>query len=390
MSTTINVTELNDIVQINVTETPENVTINIVEGVSGSGGNEGINQFIQLIDTPVSYDNKANYLVKVNLSGNSLEFLDPSLLTIYWDRILSRPASSVTEIDNTVIKVAGIQSGAEVNVQSDWNAVSGDALILNKPTDVTDLSLYDTDDLSEGTTNLYNRIPTGGTAGQVLSKVDGTDYNLAWADASGDLSTHTWSELSDVDNLTATGGNILPTGTQHTQNLGGSSNYFHDAFITQLNIRNSATGSQGSIIINDSGDISLNPAGTILNLDRMRMVDSGTGVTLQTAITEYSLSISASSGGTGAVDGGRLRIYTQSGGTGGDTDGGDIQIYTGAGNGTGTYGNLRLSSGGAVTMVKQNDSAANVLTVNTTNGLVEYRDVNTIGSSGGIGSSIWW
>lgn len=30
-------------------------------------------------------------------------------------------------------KLAGIASGAEVNVQSDWNATSGDALILNKP-----------------------------------------------------------------------------------------------------------------------------------------------------------------------------------------------------------------------------------------------------------------
>lgn len=31
-------------------------------------------------------------------------------------------------------KLAGIQAGAEVNVRSDWNAVSGDAAILNKPT----------------------------------------------------------------------------------------------------------------------------------------------------------------------------------------------------------------------------------------------------------------
>lgn len=31
-------------------------------------------------------------------------------------------------------KLAGIAAGAEVNVQSDWDAVSGDALILNKPT----------------------------------------------------------------------------------------------------------------------------------------------------------------------------------------------------------------------------------------------------------------
>ena len=31
-------------------------------------------------------------------------------------------------------KLAGIQAGAEVNVNADWNAVSGDAQILNKPT----------------------------------------------------------------------------------------------------------------------------------------------------------------------------------------------------------------------------------------------------------------
>ena len=31
-------------------------------------------------------------------------------------------------------KLSGIEAGAEVNVQSDWNATSGDAFILNKPT----------------------------------------------------------------------------------------------------------------------------------------------------------------------------------------------------------------------------------------------------------------
>ena len=31
-------------------------------------------------------------------------------------------------------KLEGVEAGAQVNVQSDWNATSGDALILNKPT----------------------------------------------------------------------------------------------------------------------------------------------------------------------------------------------------------------------------------------------------------------
>lgn len=35
------------------------------------------------------------------------------------------------------LKLSGIEEGAEVNVQSNWNATSGDALILNKPTTIS-------------------------------------------------------------------------------------------------------------------------------------------------------------------------------------------------------------------------------------------------------------
>ena len=39
--------------------------------------------------------------------------------------------------DSEKTKLAGIAAGAEVNVNADWNAVSGDAQILNKPTTIT-------------------------------------------------------------------------------------------------------------------------------------------------------------------------------------------------------------------------------------------------------------
>jgi hypothetical protein len=49
-----------------------------------------------------------------------------------------------------ISKLAGIQAGAEVNVNADWNAVSGDAQILNKPTisgtNTGDVSLTGTPD----------------------------------------------------------------------------------------------------------------------------------------------------------------------------------------------------------------------------------------------------
>ena len=46
-------------------------------------------------------------------------------------------------------KLNNIQANAEVNVNADWNATSGDAEILNKPTDVTDLSGHNADELSD-------------------------------------------------------------------------------------------------------------------------------------------------------------------------------------------------------------------------------------------------
>lgn len=44
-------------------------------------------------------------------------------------------------------KLDGIAAGAEVNVQSDWNATSGDAFILNKPTTLAGYGILSTDTL---------------------------------------------------------------------------------------------------------------------------------------------------------------------------------------------------------------------------------------------------
>jgi hypothetical protein len=95
---------------------------------------------------------------------------------------LNKPISSATQnaLDNKVDKVtgkglstndytttekdklAGIEDGAEVNVNADWNATSGDAQILNKPIIPDQV------------------VPAGGTTGQILAKVDDTNYNLEW------------------------------------------------------------------------------------------------------------------------------------------------------------------------------------------------------------------
>lgn len=50
------------------------------------------------------------------------------------DKIAGKGLSTEDYTTAEKSKLAGIQAGAEVNVNADWNAVSGDAQILNKPT----------------------------------------------------------------------------------------------------------------------------------------------------------------------------------------------------------------------------------------------------------------
>ena len=144
-------------------------------------------------------------------------------------------------------KLGGIAAGAEVNVNADWNAVSGDAQILNKPALAAVATSGAYSDLSGtpslatvATTGAYSDLtgkPTlgsaaatdstdyataaqgttadsaiqpgdsrlliaGGTAGQVLEKVDGTDYNVQWATPSGGGGGGALNDLSDVDTAT--------------------------------------------------------------------------------------------------------------------------------------------------------------------------------------------
>lgn len=69
------------------------------------------------------------------------KFLDENGLTVVKehldnkvDKISGKQLSTEDFTSAEKTKLSGIESGAQVNVQSDWNASSGDAQILNKPT----------------------------------------------------------------------------------------------------------------------------------------------------------------------------------------------------------------------------------------------------------------
>ena len=112
---------MSDIIDINVEQTVEDVTINVVDN---------------LITVNIN---------KVNGGGGAVDSVNgqTGIVVLDQDDIadgVTYKQYSLTEKN----KLAGIAEGAEVNVNADWNAVSGDAQILNKPTipDVSTLVPY--------------------------------------------------------------------------------------------------------------------------------------------------------------------------------------------------------------------------------------------------------
>jgi hypothetical protein len=94
-------------------------------------------------------------------------------------------------------KLDGIESGAEVNVNADWNAVSGDAQILNKPTLLA---------LGETSTTAY-RGDRGKTAYD-HSQTTGNPHSTAISDIS--TLTGKITPLSDLSRVLALNGDGIP------------------------------------------------------------------------------------------------------------------------------------------------------------------------------------
>ena len=114
------------------------------------------------------------------------------------DKVTGKGLSTEDYTTTEKNKLAGIATGAEVNVNADWNAVSGDAQILNKPTipSITNLVPYTgaTTDVNLGLNDITAEklIKSGGTASQILA-ADG-------------------SVITAGTNITITGGQISSVG----------------------------------------------------------------------------------------------------------------------------------------------------------------------------------
>jgi len=152
-------------------------------------------------------------------------------------------AGSMSAADKT--KLDGIAAGAEVNVNADWNAVSGDAQILNKPTIVSSVTGTAPIVSSGGTTPAISITAATTSADGSMSSADKTkldgiaagaevNVNADWNAVSGDaqiLNKPTIPSITQVTGKTvATGAWSLVSGVYEAS--------ISDAAITSTSIVN--------------------------------------------------------------------------------------------------------------------------------------------------------
>jgi hypothetical protein len=245
----------NDIIDINVTETVDSVSITVNPNLTTVNINKvtgGLNQTLQSVtDLGATTTNNitANKFIKSGGVSNEFLMADGSVSTggggggatnlSPTQTATNFTINSDTGTDATIPlgngslagatlndyttaeknKLAGIATGAEVNVNADWNATSGDAQILNKPTipSITNLVPYTgaTTDVNLGLNDITaaKLIKDGGFDYQFLKADGSVDNNtyLTSADLPATLDLYATTTASDISGYTVLVRNIADT-----------------------------------------------------------------------------------------------------------------------------------------------------------------------------------
>lgn len=136
--------QINEVVQIKLPQgsMKSAYICNCSTAISASGGTSDSIDWSNIISKPTSIVLDIDDAVVKKHSHNNLSLLETITQTLIdtWNTVTNKvdkvagkglSTEDYSSIEKT--KLSGIATGANVNVNADWNAVSGDALILNKP-----------------------------------------------------------------------------------------------------------------------------------------------------------------------------------------------------------------------------------------------------------------
>ena len=208
----------------------------------GGGGHKPLSDFgssgggIQFETDPIYIADKPYIALKSEILTKTSQLLNDSGYVIDSGYVHTDNNYTTTEKS----KLSGIQAGAEVNVNADWNAVSGDARILNKPTIPTKLSDLQNDSsfITTETDPIFTSSPAHNITNEDIVKLS----NLSGTN-SGD------QDLSGLATKTYVDTTFSPLGHNHNgiyqPVMGENDNYVTDGEKTKLsNLSGVNTGDQ--------------------------------------------------------------------------------------------------------------------------------------------------
>ena len=209
VSPTVTVSKSGKVTTVTITDkNGEHVaTINDGADGTGSGGSGDMTKAIYDTDEDGIVDNASKL-------GGQLPayYAKASDLTGKVDAVTGKGLSTNDYTDAEKTKLSGIATGAQKNVQSDWNATSGDALIKNKPTIPTVPTTVSSFTNDAGYLTSYTETdPTVPAWAKAESKPTYTATEVG-AEASGAVSTHNTSSSAHSTLFSAKQNKITATG----------------------------------------------------------------------------------------------------------------------------------------------------------------------------------
>ena len=281
--------------------------------------------------------------------ANMLETADIGVTVQGYSSVLANTTASFTTADET--KLDNIAAGAEVNVNADWNATSGDAQILNKPTlgtaAATDSTDYATAAQGVKADSALQAASIGVTVQGYSSVLANTTASFTTADETKLDGIATGAEVNVNADWNATSGDaqilnkpFIPTNTSDLTNDSG--------FITSSTETDPIVGAVNGIVkSNGSGTISAVVSGTdIKTVNGTSLlgsgdltISSGSSLVVQdegTTLTSAATSLNFTGAGVTATNTGSDVTVTISGVASGSAASADIQEFTTVGTSTWT------------------------------------------------------
>ena len=176
------------------------------------------------------------------------------------------------------LKLEGIAANAEVNVNADWTAASGDAQILNKPTDLTNLGIHNVTELQDVTSAGSGAIITDAERNSITS-THATFIGLSSTERAKLTSVETNADVTDTTNVVAAltaGSNITigADGTISSTDTNTDTNTTYDLTVAQSgdDAQISLEGSDNvddniTLVAGNNVDLTVNSGNTTIDVD---------------------------------------------------------------------------------------------------------------------------